>query len=77
LIASRESRHRLDVAKAIALGANIAGLAMPFLQAAAESEAAVYEIAEVLIAEITTVLFCTGNATLEQLKSSKSLQRIK
>lgn len=76
LIASGGLRHGLDVAAAIALGADIAGLAMPFLQAAATSETAVAELAEVLIAEITTVLFCTGNATLYQLKHSGSLQRI-
>ncbi|MFS0513662.1 type 2 isopentenyl-diphosphate Delta-isomerase [Nostoc sp. UIC 10607] len=76
LIASGGLRHGLDVAAAIALGADIAGLAMPFLQAAATSETAVAELAEVLIAEITTVLFCTGNATLYQLQHSGSLQRI-
>ncbi|MEH2235228.1 type 2 isopentenyl-diphosphate Delta-isomerase [Nostoc sp.] len=76
LIASGGLRHGLDVAAAIALGADIAGLAMPFLQAAATSETAVAELAEVLIAEITTVLFCTANATLYQLKHSGSLQRV-
>jgi isopentenyl-diphosphate delta-isomerase len=77
LIASGGLRHGLDVAKALALGADIAGLAMPFLRAAAESEAAIRDLAEVLIAEITTVLFCTGNATLEQLKHSEGLKKIK
>ncbi|PLZ96191.1 type 2 isopentenyl-diphosphate Delta-isomerase [Fischerella thermalis CCMEE 5268] len=77
LIASGGLRHGLDVAKALALGANIAGLAMPFLQAAASSEAAVYDLGEVLIAEITTVLFCTGNATIKQLQCSGSLEYIK
>jgi isopentenyl-diphosphate delta-isomerase len=76
LIASGGLRHGLDVAKAIALGADLAGLAMPFLQAAAASEAAVYDLTEVLIAEITTVLFCTGNATLKNLQDSGNLQRI-
>ncbi|URD51993.1 type 2 isopentenyl-diphosphate Delta-isomerase [Chroococcidiopsis sp. CCNUC1] len=76
LIASGGLRHGLEVAKAIALGADLAGLAMPFLRAAAESEPTLHALAEVLIAEITTVLFCTGNANLQQLKQSQTLQRV-
>ncbi|MBE9019302.1 type 2 isopentenyl-diphosphate Delta-isomerase [Chroococcidiopsidales cyanobacterium LEGE 13417] len=76
LIASGGLRHGLEVAKAIALGADLAGLAMPFLRAAADSESTLHALAEVLIAEITTVLFCTGNADLQQLKQSQTLQRV-
>ncbi|MBO1348970.1 MAG: type 2 isopentenyl-diphosphate Delta-isomerase [Hormoscilla sp. GUM202] len=75
-IASGGLRNGLEVAKAIALGADLAGLAWPFLQAATESEAALGELAEVLMAEIATVLFCTGNATLSDLKQSHALQRL-
>lgn len=74
LIASGGLRNGLDVAKAIALGADIAGLAWPFLQAASESQEAVYTLTELLIAEITTVLFCTGNANLATLQQSDALQ---
>ena len=70
LIASGGLRNGLDIAKAIALGADIAGLAWPLLQAAAESEAAVNELVEVLIAEIATVLFCTSSANLHDLRNS-------
>jgi isopentenyl-diphosphate Delta-isomerase len=76
LIASGGLRNGLEIAKAIALGADIAGLAMPFLQAAAESEAAIHNLVEVLVAEIATVLFCTGNTNLGQLRASGSLQRL-
>ncbi|MDV2990898.1 MAG: Isopentenyl-diphosphate delta-isomerase [Chroococcidiopsis sp. SAG 2025] len=76
LIASGGLRHGLEVAKAIALGADLAGLAMPFLRAAADSESTLHALAEVLMAEITTVLFCTGNANLQQLKQSQTLQRV-
>jgi isopentenyl-diphosphate delta-isomerase len=76
LIASGGLRNGLDVAKAIALGADISGLAWPFLQAAAESVDAVDALVQLLIAEITTVLFCTGNATLYQLKHSDALQKL-
>ena len=76
LIASGGLRDGLDVAKAIALGADIAGLAMPFLQAAVVSEAALYDLVKVLIAEISTVLFCTGNSTLNELQKTGSLRKI-
>ncbi|MCL1471339.1 type 2 isopentenyl-diphosphate Delta-isomerase [Argonema antarcticum] len=76
LIASGGLRNGLEVAKTLALGADIAGMAWPFLQAAAESEDALHGLVKVLIAEITTVLFCTGNATLFDLKQSGSLQKL-
>ncbi|MCL1464656.1 type 2 isopentenyl-diphosphate Delta-isomerase [Argonema galeatum] len=76
LIASGGLRNGLEVAKTLALGADIAGMAWPFLHAAAESEDALHDLVKVLIAEITTVLFCTGNATLSDLKQSGSLQKL-
>ncbi len=77
LIASGGLRNGLEVAKAIALGADIAGLAWPFLKAAHESADALDALVQLLIAEITTVLFCTGNATLSHLQNSDSLQRLR
>ncbi|NMG07475.1 type 2 isopentenyl-diphosphate Delta-isomerase [Brasilonema sp. UFV-L1] len=76
LIASGGLRNGLDIAKAIALGADLAGLARPFLQAAVESEAAVDELVEILIAELETALLCSGHATLKELKGSNALQRV-
>lgn len=76
LIASGGLRDGMEVAKAIALGADIAGLAFPFLQAASESEQAIDDLIELLIAEIKIVLFCTGNANLAKLKRSQSLHKV-
>lgn len=77
LIASGGLRNGLDVAKAIALGADLGGLALPFLQAADTSQTAVYELTEILIAELETVLFCTGSATLTAFKNSSVLERLR
>ncbi|NCS76145.1 MAG: type 2 isopentenyl-diphosphate Delta-isomerase [Microcystis aeruginosa K13-07] len=74
LIASGGLKNGLDLAKSIALGADLGGLARPFLIAAIESEAAVDELVKFLIAEIEIVLFCTGNPNLSALKNSGALK---
>lgn len=76
LIASGGLRHGLDVAKTIALGADLGGLALPFLQAAADSETALQELVTALKAELTTVLFCTGTRTIADLKTSAVLEKV-
>jgi isopentenyl-diphosphate delta-isomerase len=75
LIASGGLRNGLDVAKTLALGADLGGLALPFLQAANDSEAALHLLVEILEAEITTVLFCTGTRDLNELKRSGVLEK--
>ncbi len=73
LIASGGLRNGLDVAKSIALGADLAGLALPFLRAATVSQAAVTETVETLIAELKTALFCTGSQDLASLQQNRVL----
>ncbi len=74
LIASGGLRNGLDVAKAIGLGADLAGLALPFLTAADQSSAAVTALVELLLAELKTALFCTGSPDLVSLRRSGLLQ---
>lgn len=75
LIASGGLRNGLDAAKAIALGADLAGMALPFLEAANQSSEALHELVEILVAELTTALFCTGCKTLTDLRSPAVLQK--
>jgi len=77
LIASGGLKNGLDLAKSIALGADLGGLARPFLVAAIESEAAVDELVKFLIAELEIVLFCTGNPNLSALKNSGALKKFR
>lgn len=76
LIASGGLRNGLEVAKAIALGADLAGMALPFLQAANQSEAALHELVEILTAELSTAMFCTGCQHLSALKQPNVLLKI-
>jgi isopentenyl-diphosphate delta-isomerase len=64
------------VAKAIALGADIAGLAWPFLAAASESTEALHGLVQLLIAEIKTSLFCTGMGSLGEFKLGNVLHKL-
>ncbi|MEB3163276.1 MAG: type 2 isopentenyl-diphosphate Delta-isomerase [Prochlorothrix sp.] len=74
LIASGGLQNGLDIAKALALGANLAGIARPLLKAATESEARVQEEVEALLAELSTVLFCTGVARAQDLAIARVLE---
>ncbi|MBI2958399.1 MAG: type 2 isopentenyl-diphosphate Delta-isomerase [Chloroflexi bacterium] len=75
LIASGGIRTGLDVAKAIALGADAAGIATPLLKAADESaDAATGELLRI-IEELRLAMFCTGTARLAELKFSTLLRR--
>ena len=60
IIASGGIRTGIDVAKCIALGANLAGLAHPLLQPAMLSPEAVIERLSMLIDELRIAMFCVG-----------------
>ena len=75
VFASGGVRDGIDAAKAIALGADLVGIARPFLQAATVSEEAVLQAGRFVVEGLRIAMFCSGVATLEELRSLK-LERI-
>lgn len=62
LIASGGVRTGHDIAKALALGADACGIALPFLTAADRSQAAVDDLVATLIEGLRIAMFATGSA---------------
>jgi len=74
LIASGGIRHGLDIAKAIALGADVVGLAAPLLKVANLSSGAVIEALEELAQGLRLAMFCSGTPGVNMLKGSPYLR---
>lgn len=73
VIASGGVRHGMDVAVALALGADAAALAKPLLEAAHESEDAALRVLETLIHELRVIAFCCGARTTEELRRVRAI----
>ena len=65
----------IDVAKCIALGATLGGLASPFLRAANISIDNVVQTIEDISKAIKICMFATGNKNLEQLSQTQLIKR--
>lgn len=71
VIASGGIRSGLDAAKALALGASLASLAQPVLQAAVEGGVKrIRRTLSLLIEELKNAMFLTGAGNLEQLRKA-------
>jgi isopentenyl-diphosphate delta-isomerase len=73
LTASGGIRSGLDVAKCIALGADLVGMAGPFLRAAAQSSEAVAAEIRRTVDELRVAMFATGAQDLPALRRTRLL----
>jgi isopentenyl-diphosphate delta-isomerase len=74
LVASGGLRRGMDLAKVLALGADLGGLAGPFLKAADVSAQAVVDLATELADVLRTVMFSLGIQDLQSLKGTAALR---
>ncbi len=77
IIASGGIRSGVDMAKAIALGASYAGMALPLLAPAVESSGAVKGKIQNVITEFRVAMFCCDKRNLEELRASHCIREIK
>lgn len=70
LIASGGIRSGVDMAKSIALGADLAGLGQPLLAAALESADKVIELLAGVIHELKVSMLCVGSKDLKELRQA-------
>ncbi|MFN3274778.1 MAG: type 2 isopentenyl-diphosphate Delta-isomerase [Paracoccus sp. (in: a-proteobacteria)] len=75
LVASGGVRHGLDVARAIRLGADLAGQAGHALAAARDSTGALVAHFDEVIAQLRIAMFCTGSGDLAALRAAALLRQ--
>lgn len=71
VIGSGGLRTGVDMAKAIAIGADLTAMAKPFLEAAGGGAERVVEAIERRIRELKIAMFCTGSGTVEELAEAR------
>lgn len=76
LIASGGLRGGLDLAKALALGANLGRLAGPFVKAAHDSAEAVIDLANEIGDVLRTAMFALGAVDIHALQTNAVLYRL-
>ena len=73
IIASGGMQNGLEAAQALRLGASIAGFAAKLLPAAIEGTDRLHQAIDTLIMELKITAFCTGSASIAELKKARIL----
>jgi len=71
VFASGGLRTGIDIAKCLALGANLGGMAGPFLKAAAESPENAYKVMKLIVEQIRIAMFASGTRNINELTPDK------
>ena len=74
VIASGGLRDGIDIAKCIALGATLGGMAGPFLKAADQSVEAVDQLIRETAAQFRIAMMCSGAGTIAELQQTPLLE---
>ncbi|MEG3056843.1 MAG: type 2 isopentenyl-diphosphate Delta-isomerase [Methanoculleus sp.] len=72
IIATGGLRSGVDIAKAIALGADLGGMALPLLKAAMEGDDVLSATIEAIHRELRVAMFLTGSRTIQDLSHTRT-----
>lgn len=72
VIATGGLRSGSDIAKAVALGATLGGMALPFLKPAIEGEDALFEVIEDTLWQLRVAMFLTGSGSIQELRNTRT-----
>ena len=75
LVASGGIKDGVEVAKCLALGASLAGIAQPLLRSATDSSEAVSGQLQIILRQLRVAMFCAGARTVADLDSSRIVSR--